>query len=373
MKKIIRLLTVMMIVMLVVSITSVAGLFKKSGTTTAATTAPATTAVVTTAAAAPLSVDEVKMALGTAGAAWDGNYASLTAEMKTAVIGYFAGFNTPVEFKDDGFYYGTGDATTVAETTVVGTTVVGTTVVGTTKAAGTTAANQTTVPATAAPATAPVGGTMAQVISFFNIHANALKVYKDKVTITKTDGTTSTINYVAGGSIVKNIAEGLLPNDYTAKPNYTFVNGTSTVDDKKLSSWLPPDNTAKMSELSPTAPNGVKSATCVASGSGSKVTIVMNDDITSGATALSDKPKYVSLCMSTLNLKNEDLEPFKLESATVTYAGCTIEAVFDAQGRMTKLDVITPAQIKGNLTYGLIKLNDTDVVGTYKGNYTFSY
>ncbi|MPN43947.1 hypothetical protein SDC9_191508 [bioreactor metagenome] len=40
---------------------------------------------------------------------------------------------------------------------------------------------------------------------------------------------------------------------------------------------------------------------------------------------------------------------------------------------MTKLDVSTPANIKGNLSLVGINLVKADVVGTYNGNYTFAY
>ena len=220
--------------------------------------------------------------------------------------------------------------------------------------------------------TAPVNGSMSQVLTFYNKYANAMKSYKGKVTVTKKSGTVSTIKSITGGSVVKNLALKMLPNDYEQKPTYTFTNGKSNKDNKSLSSWLPRDYSPLMSELSPTGANGVKSATCVTSGSGWKVTIVMKDDNTSGANALSDKPKYVSKCMDTLDLKAKDLEPFILENANVNYTGCTIVAVFNAQGLMTKLDVTTPANITGKLKYGIIGIN-ADVTGTYKGNYTFTY
>jgi hypothetical protein len=52
-----------------------------------------------------LSVDELKAALGDAGANWDGNIATLTEDMKLAVQEYFTNAGTPVEFRDDGVYY----------------------------------------------------------------------------------------------------------------------------------------------------------------------------------------------------------------------------------------------------------------------------
>lgn len=232
----------------------------------------------------------------------------------------------------------------------------------------------TTKPTTTKPAgiTFPVNGSMSNVLAFYNKYANAMKTYKGKVTVAKKDGTVSAINSITGGNIIKNLALDMLPNDYTTKPTYSFVNGVSTKDNISLSKWLPRGDYTKMSELAASGANGVKSAACVKSGTGCKVTIVMNDDKTSGATALSDKPKYVSKCMDTLDLKAENLEPFTLENATVNYTGCKIEAIFNAQGLMTKLDITTPANIIGKLKYGIIGIN-ADVTGTYRGNYTFTY
>lgn len=198
-----------------------------------------------------------------------------------------------------------------------------------------------------------------------------MKTYQNRVTVTKKDGTTSKINYIAGGSAVQNLAKDMLPNDYSEKPALTFINGMS--GSKTLAAYLPRSYSNLMSELNPTGANGVKVATLAVDGGSKIVTIVMNDEITSGPTALSDKPTYVSKCMETLNLTQEDLAPFTMVNATATYTGCKIEAVFDSQGRMTKLDVTTPVQIKGDLKYTVIQLKDTDVTGTYNGNYTFAY
>ena len=215
-----------------------------------------------------------------------------------------------------------------------------------------------------------VPGDIAEIVAFYNERANAMKTYQNRVTVTKKDGTTSKINYISGGSVVQNLAEDMLPNDYTEKPALTFINGVS--GDKTLAAYLPRRYSNLMSELNPSGANGVKVATLAPSGGGHIVTIVMKDEITSGPTALSDKPINVSKCMDTLNLTPEDLAPFTMVNATATYTGCKIEAVFDSQGRMTKLDVTTPVHILGNLKFSVIWL-DIDVTGTYKGNYTFAY
>ncbi|NLX92571.1 MAG: hypothetical protein GXZ02_01665 [Clostridiales bacterium] len=198
-----------------------------------------------------------------------------------------------------------------------------------------------------------------------------MKTYQNRVTVTKKAGTTSKINYIAGGSAVQNLAKDMLPNDYSEKPALTFINGMS--GSKTLAAYLPRSYSNLMSELNPTGANGVKVATLAAGSGNHTVTIVMDDDIISGPTALSDKPTCVSKCMDTLSLTPDDLTPFTMENATATYSGCRIEAVFDVQNRMTKLDVTTPVQIKGDLKYTVIQLKDTDVTGTYNGNYTFAY
>ena len=213
--------------------------------------------------------------------------------------------------------------------------------------------------------------TKAEIIAFYNQYANAMKAYKGSVTVTKKSGTTTTIHEISP-DFISNIAEDMPLNDYEQKPTYTFVNGKSTSGNVTLSAWLPRSDSPLMSELSPAEPNGVKSATCVTSGSGRKITIVMNDDKTSGTTALSDKPKYVSKCMDTLKLTAEDLQPFTVENANINYTGCKIEAAFDAQGRMTKLDITTPVNIVCTLRYSVTRIN-ADITGTYKGNYTFTY
>lgn len=216
-----------------------------------------------------------------------------------------------------------------------------------------------------------VPGNTAAIVAYYNLHANAMKKYPLRVTVSKSDGTTSQINYISGGSTMQDLAQNMLPNDYSEKPALTFINGVS--GSRTLASYLPRGGSELMSELDPLGANGVKMAT-MSYGSGSRtVTIIMNDDTTAGPTALTDKPVYISQCMETLNITPEDLVPFTVESAAATYSGCKIVAGFDLLGRMTKLDITTPVRIVCTLKYGVIRLTDTDVTGTYNANYTFAY
>ncbi len=225
----------------------------------------------------------------------------------------------------------------------------------------------TTKPATTKPDTsvkAPVNGSKAQIVSFYNQYANELRNYKGKVTVKKSDGTKTVINSISGGALVKNLAQDMLPNDYSAKPTLTFVQGKS--GGTSLAKHLPRGKQAKMSVLQP---EGVASATCVKSGSGWKVTIALKPE---SVNQLSGVPKYTAQCMDTLSLTDDDLNPFTLQSAKVTYSNCKITAVMDSLGRITKLDVSTPATITGKLKYGFIGI-DADITGNYNGNYTFAY
>ena len=60
---------------------------------------------------------------------------------------------------------------------------------------------------------APVNGSKAEIVAFFNKYASAMKSYTGKVSVKRVQGTTSKINSITGGSAIANIAEPLLPND----------------------------------------------------------------------------------------------------------------------------------------------------------------
>ena len=45
-----------------------------------------------------------------------------------------------------------------------------------------------------------VPGNTAEIVAYYNRHANAMKTYPLRVTVSKSDGTTSKLNYISGGS-----------------------------------------------------------------------------------------------------------------------------------------------------------------------------
>ena len=217
--------------------------------------------------------------------------------------------------------------------------------------------------------TAPVGTDIAKIVAFYNQYANATKAYAGTVTVAKMTGSFSTINYIAAG---KSIAEKMLPNDYGAKPDLTFVSGKS--GSIRLVDYLPRKGEAKMSVLEPA---GVKSASCAVSGTGWTVSITLKAETLSGPRSYIDRPKYHYECMDTLDLLHfspADFKPFTFTTATVTYTDATtINAAVNTKGLLDNLHIYEPARVLVDLTWLFIKLKNTDVTGIFKEDYTFTY
>ncbi|MEI6578557.1 MAG: hypothetical protein WCN92_03740 [Eubacteriales bacterium] len=252
----------------------------------------------------------------------------------------------------------TAAATTLtAETT---TTTAGTTVVGITTAVATTVKPVSI--------TAPVGGTIAQIVAFYNQYANATKAFKGKVTIDRTDGTTGKIQALSPDiSLIRNEATSMLKgiNTYPQHANKTFVNGMSGTD--SLQKFLPRSDYKTLSELQAA---GVKSASCVKNGTGWKVSIVLKPEQT---TNLNDHPKYNYQCMDTVNISNDDLKPFTLGGAQVSYKGSTIAAQINSKGFLDTLTLYEPDSISGTLKYSFINLITTTIVGTWQSKTIYTY
>ena len=256
-----------------------------------------------------------------------------------------------------------GDTTAVVTTLPGDTTTVGTTLPGQTT---TTPAVTTTLPAVTIKA--PVGGTITQIVAFYNLYANATKAYKGKVTIDRTDGTTGTIQALSPDiSLIRNEATNMLKgiNTYPQHANKTFVNGMSGTD--LLQKFLPRSDYKTLSELQAA---GVKSAACVKNGTGWKVSIVLKPEQT---TNLNDHPKYNYQCMDTVNISNDDLSPFTLGGAKVTYQGSTITAQINNKGLLDSLNLFEPDSISGTLKLSFISLITTTIAGTWQSETIYTY
>lgn len=210
---------------------------------------------------------------------------------------------------------------------------------------------------------APVNGSKAEIVAFFNKYATAMKQYKGKVTVNRVQGTTSKINSISGGSAVASLAEPLLPNDYPQTETKTF-NGGKASDGTTLVKFLP---ASKLSAYN-VDPAGVKTASCVAQGSGWKVSITLIPESGEGLTYV---PKHHGSCFDTLSLTKDSFGPFEPVSTKVNYQSGTFTFVLKADGTLASISVSEPANVVCKLKKGISI--DADFTGTWKQDYTFTY
>lgn len=217
---------------------------------------------------------------------------------------------------------------------------------------------------------APVNGSKAEIVAFFNKYATAMKQYKGKVTVNRVQGTTSKINSldpnkILGVDLVAK-AEPLLPND-SKTDNKTF-NGGKAADGTTLASFLPASKRAAYN----VDPNkGVKSASCVKQGSGWKVSITLVVESGEGLTFV---PTHHGSCFDTLSLTPDDFKPFSPKSTKVTYQSGTFTFVLNADGTLASINVSEPANVVCKLTFGNSNVGiDANFTGTWKQDFTFTY
>lgn len=210
---------------------------------------------------------------------------------------------------------------------------------------------------------APVNGSKADIVAFFNKYATAMKQYKGKVTVKRVQGTTSKINSITGGSAIANIAQPLLPNDYPQTATQTF-NGGKAADGTTLASFLPASKRAAYN----VNPAGVKSASCVKQGNGWKVSITL---IVESGEGLTFVPTHHGSCFDTLSLTKDSFGPFEPVSTKVNYQSGTFTFVLNADGTLASINVIEPANVVCKLKKGISI--DADFTGTWKQDFTFTY
>ena len=210
---------------------------------------------------------------------------------------------------------------------------------------------------------APVNGSKADIVAFFNKYATAMKQYKGKVTVKRVQGTTSKINSITGGSAIANIAQPLLPNDYPKTATQTF-NGGKASDGTTLASFLPASKRAAYN----VNPAGVKSASCVKQGNGWKVSITL---IVESGEGLTFVPTHHSSCFDTLSLTKDSFGPFEPVSTKVNYQSGTFTFVLNADGTLASINVTEPANVVCKLKKGISI--DADFTGTWKQDFTFTY
>ncbi len=237
----------------------------------------------------------------------------------------------------------------------------------------TTTATQETTAATAL--TAPVGGSTADIVTFYNRYANATKEYKGKITVRRKMGTQTEIAKFFPGlkGILQNVLDRQLKDKDQTK---TFVGGKNPADSNDtLEKFLPRGAGQKMSTL---IPGGVKSATCTSDGSGWKVVITLKKEVMNG---ISTVPPYHSSVMDPITIDDDSMDPFTLGNGQVVYGqieapnnGGTLTAKVNAKGYLDSIIIDAPLQISGKLGYsGFPGGIDTIINGTFWGDLTFTY
>lgn len=215
---------------------------------------------------------------------------------------------------------------------------------------------------TAAPVAAPVNGTVAEIVDYYN---NAVNGVCDKtVTVKRVQGTNCKITECSiDTQWILDKANEMLPNDYPDTKTVSFKNGKS--DGESLEKFMPRSD-GNPGGLTTAA---VSKATCTASGSDYKVVINVKDETGNDLNWL---PPYHASCMDTLSIKAEDLEPFTLAGATIKYYNSTITAVIGADGNIKSLDIQEPVKVEGDLKITVISLHAV-VDAKWQQQYTFTY
>ncbi|HRT81946.1 MAG TPA: hypothetical protein P5127_02190, partial [Oscillospiraceae bacterium] len=177
---------------------------------------------------------------------------------------------------------------------------------------------------------APLGGSIEEIVAFYNENANATKEYKGKVTVYRKIGIPAQISKFAPG--LKGILQGVLEKNLkTKEETKTFLAGKNPDDaNDTLEKFLPRGKGKKMSELKAA---GVKSATCEKEGDGYKVTIVLKREVVDD---LDKHPPHHTSVMDPLTLDNDSLDPFTLGKGQVIYG--QIEEPFDGARLTAKVN-----------------------------------
>ncbi len=334
-------------------------------TTTIATTTQAETTVSESTSADqtanPLSVEMIKVALGSAGASkWDENISNLSAGQKQTITNYFAEIGKSVEFRDGNVYFSQQD--TVPTPSNEATTL-----------ENTSAAPEKTTAASGL--TAPVGGSIADIVTFYNRYANATKEYQGKITVQRKMGTITKITKMTIGA--KQILQTVLNRQLKDKDETkTFINGKNPENSNDtLEKFLPRSAGQKMSTLTPA---GVKSAACIKDGNGWKVTITLKKEVMNGIDTI---PPHHSSVMDPLEIDNESMDPFTIGKGQVVYGqtsepnnGGTITAKVNPNGYLDYLKLDAPLQISGELGLSTFPGGlDTVIDGSFWGDLTFTY
>ena len=220
-------------------------------------------------------------------------------------------------------------------------------------AAATTAAQQTQ-PQESVPTTADVSVmTKAQIIELLGNAVNKTKGYTGDIQVNHTEAFDNIeIVEITGGSIVKNIANGLVSS--VVKPSdevLSFHAGVATNSEGELMQLLLPQNGAfSLTDA------GVASASIQRTANG----VVIDATLVSETVGMNDVPKHNASGIGYLDVSKIDLSILTVTKADITYPGSTIHAEINSDGYISKAVYTIKLHLDGAGKSGLI--NGTAVI-----------
>lgn len=189
---------------------------------------------------------------------------------------------------------------------------------------------------------APVGGSVAQIVAFYNKAANDTKAAKN---FTATRHNKLDCNLTEGVLKAANELLGDLRTDKTK--TVTFVNGKGTGSDsgETTNKFLPPaGDVAHMSKLTAA---GVASAKCEKKGTGWQITLKLKEEVHDAKKV----PPHHGSCMDTLDVDWDGL-PINVKEPMATYKGADIKAVVNKDGKLDSLYIYEPVAVRGSTVLG---------------------
>lgn len=191
---------------------------------------------------------------------------------------------------------------------------------------------------TAAATSDPSSWTTAEILKFTTDAVTKTKAYTNKITVDHEEAFDVTITKAPGGTLVKNIADGVIAS--VAKPSQevlTFTNGrTTNAEGEDVPLLLPKRGAFTLTEA------GIAKATAKKSGDNTVIHIQLVEEVGT----LTEHPKHHAASVGYLDASDVDLgSTIKLNYLDITYTGTTIDMVVNSDGYVASVDYKIPIHI----------------------------
>lgn len=182
----------------------------------------------------------------------------------------------------------------------------------------------------------PSSWTTAEILKFTTDAVTKTKAYTSQITVNHKEAFTANVTKAPGGSMIKNIANGIIEG--FIKPTdtvLTFKGGKTTTDEGELPLLLP-----KRGAFTLTI-DGIANATAKKNGSNVVVKITLVEELGT----LTSVPSHHASSVGYLDIADVDLMGVKLNYLNITYTGTTAEFVINPDGYVVSADYKIPVQI----------------------------